>query len=71
MMYEAIHETRLIRLNEVLHITGLGRSTLYALALAGKFPSPIKLSSRCSAFVESEVRAWMAARIAAARMASA
>jgi prophage regulatory protein len=56
--------TRLIRLPEVQHLTGLGRSQLYALALAGKFPAPLKLSERCSAWQESSVRAWIAERVA-------
>ena len=64
-------ETRLIRLPEVLRLTGLGKSQTYALALAGRFPAPIKLSERCSAWQESEVRAWIAERIAASRKAAA
>ena len=58
-------ETRLLRLPEVQHLTGLGRSQLYALAQAGKFPSPLKLSERCSAWPETVVRAWISDRIAA------
>lgn len=58
-------EIRLIRLPEVSRLTGLGKSQVYALANAGKFPPPIKLSERCSAWQESEVRAWIAERIAA------
>lgn len=58
-------ETRLIRLPEVSRMTGLGKSQVYALANAGRFPAPIKLSERCSAWQESEVRAWIAERIAA------
>jgi prophage regulatory protein len=57
---------RLIRLPAVQHQTGLGRSQVYALAKVGKFPSPIKLSERCSAWSEHAVSAWCAARIAAA-----
>ena len=58
-------ETRLIRLPEVSRLTGLGKSQVYALANAHKFPVPIKLSERCSAWQESEVRACIAERIAA------
>ena len=58
-------ETRLIRLPEVSRLTGLGKSQVYALANASKFPAPIKLSERCSAWQESEVRAWIAERISA------
>jgi len=62
---------RFIRLPEVRHLTGLGKSQVYALALAGKFPAPIKLSERCSAWLESDVRAWIAERIAARNAKSA
>jgi prophage regulatory protein len=62
---------RLIRLPEVHRLTGLGRSQIYALAKAGQFPKPIKLSERCSAWNHADVSAWIAARIAAAGMRAA
>lgn len=58
---------RLIRLPEVQRQTGLGRSQVYALAAQSRFPAPVKLSERCSAWIESDVRAWIAERIASAR----
>jgi prophage regulatory protein len=64
-------ETRLIRLSEVQHLTGLGRSQIYALASRGDFPAPLKLSERCSAWQETSIRAWIAERIAAARKVAA
>jgi prophage regulatory protein len=63
-------EPRLIRLPEVMRLTGLGRSQTYALARAGKFPSAIKISERCSAWDERAVRAWIAERIAGAKDAT-
>lgn len=62
----ALEETRLIRLTEVMHLSGLSRSQLYALAKQGQFPKPLKLSERCSAWSEMAVREWIAKRIAAA-----
>lgn len=62
---------RLIRLNEVRHLTGLGRSQLYALVKAGKFPAPIRLSERCSAWIEREVCQYISERIAASRKVAA
>ncbi|MBS0382335.1 MAG: AlpA family phage regulatory protein, partial [Proteobacteria bacterium] len=38
----------------------------YALAQAGKFPSPIKISQRCSAWSQSRLLTWIADRIAEA-----
>ena len=62
---------RLIRLPEVHRLTGLGRSQIYALAKADQFPKPLKLSERCSAWVEADIHRWIAERIEAAQSAKA
>jgi len=62
---------RFLRLPEVQRQTGLSRSQIYALAKSGRFPSPVKLSERCSAWLESAVNEWKASRVAAARTAGA
>lgn len=38
--------------------------TLWRLVKAGKFPSPVKLSERVTAWRVEDVRAWMQARAA-------
>ncbi|MFG6442536.1 helix-turn-helix transcriptional regulator [Roseateles sp. LKC17W] len=54
---------RIIRLPSVLALTGLGRSSLYAMQRQGGFPSARRLSpSRSVGWLESEVRAWIASR---------
>ncbi|MBL8527558.1 MAG: AlpA family transcriptional regulator [Burkholderiales bacterium] len=55
---------RLIRLREVVARTGRSRSMIYS---DPQFPRPIKIGPRASAWLESEVSEWVAARIAAAR----
>ncbi len=55
---------KLLKLKDVLAITGLSRSYVYALAQQDLFPKPIKLTERSSAWVESEVQEWIASRIA-------
>ena len=55
--------SRLIRLDEVKERTGLTRSTLYAKVRAGLFPKPISLTSRCVAWLDSEIDAWIAERV--------
>lgn len=60
-------KTSFIRLEQVKARTGLSRSTLYAYIRDGRFPSPITISDRCVAWVESEIDAWIAERIAAHR----
>lgn len=54
----------LIKLNNVIAITGVSRSHIYALAQKGQFPKPVKLTERSSAWVESEVQDWIESRIA-------
>ena len=46
---------------------GISISHLYALQAEGNFPRSVKVSERITAFVESEVDEWIAAKIKAAR----
>ena len=55
---------QLLRLPEVKNRTGASRSTIYALEAAGRFPRHVNLGARCTAWVASEVDAWIMARIA-------
>ena len=52
---------RLIKLPEVETLTGKRRSAIYR---DPTFPRPVKLGPRASAWVESEVYAWIESRIA-------
>ncbi|WP_340609413.1 helix-turn-helix transcriptional regulator [Xenorhabdus bharatensis] len=54
----------LIRLPEVQRRTGYGKAWLYKLIQAGQFPKQVKIGTRSVAFIESEVDAWIAQRIA-------
>ncbi|MFA7596936.1 MAG: AlpA family transcriptional regulator [Novosphingobium sp.] len=56
---------QILRRPEVERRTGLARSTIYAAMAAGKFPAPIKLSARSVGWLESDVREWLEARVAA------
>jgi prophage regulatory protein len=58
---------RFLRRHDVVEITGLSRSQIDRLTKAGKFPGRVTLSPACSAWVASEVEAWIASRIAASR----
>lgn len=55
---------RLMRVADVVTLTGMKRSSIYRLAAAGRFPKPLKLTERCSAWRESQVRLWIAERVA-------
>ncbi|WP_043804350.1 helix-turn-helix transcriptional regulator [Arenimonas malthae] len=57
--------TILIRLPEVVARTGLSKSSIWARARAGSFPTPVKLGPRTTAWVASEVDQWVAEALAA------
>lgn len=57
----------LLRLRDVLLRTGLSRATTYQCIKDGSHPAPIPLQGRTRAWVESDIDAWIASRIAAAR----
>lgn len=60
----------LLRRHEVERRTGISRSQLFELIRRKEFPAPIPLVGRTRAWVESDVSAWIAGRIEAARVAS-
>ena len=54
---------RLLRLPAVCELTGLRRSMIYMLESEKRFPQRIKLTARAVAWLEGEVREWIANRI--------
>lgn len=54
---------RLLRLSEVRNRVPYSRSTIYQLIAEGKFPKPISIGERAVAWLESEIDAWIQARI--------
>ncbi|KJG56002.1 transcriptional regulator [Photobacterium kishitanii] len=55
---------RFIRLKEVMHVTGLGRSSIYNYMAEGRFPKTVSLGGRAVAWVESDIELWMAEKVA-------
>lgn len=55
--------TRLLRLSEVRHLTGLSQSSLYAEMQAGRFPRPLKLTRRSVAWRENQIAEWISERV--------
>ena len=63
------NQLHVIRLNTVKAVTGLSRSTIYALIKAGKFPKQIQLTSaRCVGWLESDVMEFITSRINASNI---
>jgi prophage regulatory protein len=55
--------TRLIRLKEVQHRVGLGRSTIYRWMAEGKFPKPVQLGGYAVAWAEDDLEGWISSRL--------
>lgn len=56
---------RLLRLPQVLELTGLGKTTIYGLQADGDFPASVKITTHLVGWVEEEVQVWLARRVAA------
>lgn len=58
-----------LKCRDVERITGKSRTSIYAGAAKGQFPKPIKLGrgAFASAWLRSEIEAWMEATIRANR----
>ena len=59
-----------LRLPDVKLVTGLSKSSLYALIRAESFPAPVRLGPRTVAWVRSEVKEWAVERISTSRSAA-
>ena len=65
------HEPAILRRPQVEQRTGLSRSTLYQYIKDGDFPKPVRLGPRAVGWLESDISAWIAARVKGARQGSA
>jgi prophage regulatory protein len=66
-----MQEQSLWRLPRVEAETGYRRSSIYRLIKLGRFPAPIKIGDRASAWIDAEVRAWVTGRIELSRRGAA
>ena len=53
---------RMLRRPEVETLTGLSRSTIYAMMAEGCFPKAIKLGKRAVGWSESSISQWLESR---------
>ena len=51
-----------LRLDDVMRVTGLRRSTLYKLMQEGVFPPPCRLSTRRVGWRSTDIEEWTASR---------
>ncbi|HGD8111766.1 TPA: helix-turn-helix transcriptional regulator [Escherichia coli] len=50
---------RLLRISEVINLTGLPKSTIYIKIKNDEFPNQVSIGSRSVAWVEHEVNEWI------------
>jgi len=60
---------KIIRIKATKDLTGLSRSTIYAMQKEGMFPHSISLGLRAVGWLESDIEAWIDTRISASRKA--
>lgn len=53
---------RALRMKDVVEKVGLGQSTLYRMIVAGTFPKPFELVPGRTAWLESDIDAWLATK---------
>lgn len=58
-----IPRDRIVRLHEVERLSGLSKSSIYALAKEGKFPKQITIHRRMAGWSEAAVLTWVQARL--------
>ena len=63
-MSETQAPIKVLRAPDTCAIIGLKRAALYRLVQRGQFPKPIKISTKLSGWLDSEVYAWLESRIA-------
>jgi prophage regulatory protein len=68
---QAIIGKRVLRVQAVIDKSGLGRSTIYAMIKADRFPAPIKLGHRAVGWLEDDIDLWLNVRAIASEAAHA
>ena len=53
----------ILRLPQVCKMTGLGKTLIYELEVAERFPKRIKIGIRAVGWLEAEIKGWLANRM--------
>ncbi|QIN39173.1 helix-turn-helix transcriptional regulator [Enterobacter ludwigii] len=55
----AYKKTRLLRMSDVISLTGLPKSTIYLKIKNKEFPNQVPIGTRSVAWVEAEINDWI------------
>ncbi len=69
MRSESIPTTGYLRISQVLHFLPVGKSTWWAGVRSGRYPKPVKIGERCTAWRAEDITALIQ-RIAATKDAA-
>ncbi len=58
---------RILKLPEVMEVTALSRSSIYAYIQAKKFPAPTRIGIRAVGWDSDSINGWITERIEASR----
>lgn len=50
---------RMLRLSEVVERTGLGKTSIYQLQKAGRFPRSVHLTAHSVRWIDGEIETWL------------
>ena len=53
---------KILRRPDVENVTGLSRSTIYAMMAEGSFPKPVQLAKRAVGWREADLADWLESR---------
>lgn len=58
-MDRAAPADRLLRIGDVKHLVGLGKTKIYGLVAEGGFPKPYKVTPKAARWSEREILEWI------------
>lgn len=58
-MSAELEDMAILRLPDVMRLTGLGRSCIYKMMSDGLFPRSVPLSPRAVGWVTKDIRSWL------------
>lgn len=57
-----MNNLKFYRVNELSDLLSIGKSTIWAWVKAGRFPKPLKMSSRMTVWSAADVEAWISSK---------
>lgn len=57
------HYSRILRLPEVMRLTGLSKSSIYSLISKSDFPKQKVITERCRGWDEDEIQDWILTKL--------